>query len=51
MSEKDEEIEKLKKKMKNTKINELELELEETHGHLERLRNFIHQNYGSRQKT
>ena len=40
----------MKKKVKYTKINELELELEETHAHLERLRNFIHQNSANKQK-
>ena len=50
LQEKDAEIDKLKKKMKYTKINELEAELEESHLHLERLRNFIHQNYASQQR-
>ena len=45
IQERDAEIDKLKKKMKYTKINELEIELEESHLHLERLRNFINQNY------
>ena len=50
LQEKDAEIDKLKKKMKYTKINELEAELEESHLHLERLRSFIHQNYASQQR-
>lgn len=41
IEQKDAELDFLKKKMKNTKINELEIELEITKAHMSSLKSFI----------